>query len=259
MLRPYDVAVAVAGYRADDSAWVRRLRPSSGRARLVCFPHAGGAASYFDPFARALDGAVDVVALQYPARQERLSEPCIDSVLGLRDAILPVLEARLDQPFALFGHSMGAVVAYEVARLLEQRHGAVPVALFASGRRSPSTQRHEDVHRGGDDRLLREVARLGGTPPQLLDDEDVRAMMLPALRGDHKAIETYRWQPGPEPSCPILALVGDADPLTSEADAAAWRAHTTGDFSLRTYAGGHFYLAAHQASLVDLVTDALCP
>jgi len=223
----------------------------------VCFPHAGGAASYFDPFARALDGRVDVVALQYPARQERLSEPCIDSVTGLRDAILPVLEARLDQPFALFGHSMGAVVAYEVARVLEQRHGAVPVALFASGRRAPSTRRHEDVHRGDDDRLLRTVALLGGTPPQLLDDEDVRAMMLPALRGDHKAIETYEWQAGPEPSCPIVALVGDADPLTTRAEAAAWRAHTTGDFSLRSYAGGHFYLAAHQAELVDLVSEFL--
>jgi pyochelin biosynthetic protein PchC len=237
---------------------MRRLRPSPGRPRLICFPHAGGAASFFDPFAKALEGVLDVVALQYPARQERLPERCIDSIDDLRDAIVAELDGWLDGPFALFGHSTGAIVAYEVARVLGQQHDLVPAGLFTSGRRAPTTQRDEHVHRGGDARLLQEVARLGGTPPQLLEEEDVRQMMLPALRGDYKAIETYQWQPAPgELSCPIWALVGDADPLTTAEEAAAWSAHTSGDFELRTFPGGHFYLAAHQAELVELVSEVL--
>lgn len=235
---------------------MRRLAPSPAGQRLVCFPHVGGAASYFAPLARALAGRVDVLALQYPGRQERLREPCVDSVGGLTDAIAPELEGWLDRPFALFGHSMGAVVAFEVARVLE-REGVVPVALFVSGRRAPTTWRDEQLHRRDDDQLLQEVARLAGTPRALLDDEDVREMMLPALRGDYTAVETYEWQPGPPLTCPIWALVGEDDPLTTKDEAAAWHVHTSADFELRTFPGGHFYLADHLPALTTLLTDTL--
>lgn len=255
-----------AGPNVEGSPWVRRLRPSSGSAgrRLVCFPHAGGAASYFAPLAQALSGTgadrvvdVDVLALQYPGRQERLSEPCIDSIGGLTEAVLPELQGWLDRPFALFGHSMGAIVAFEVARALEDQHGPEPLGLFASGRRAPSTWRDEHVHRGGDRQLLAEVTRLAGTPSLLIDDDDIRQMMLPALRGDYRAIETYVWEPGRPLSCPIWALVGETDPLTTVHEAAAWAAHTTGGFELRTFPGGHFYLAGQQAQLVEVLTEKL--
>ncbi|HEY3142688.1 MAG TPA: alpha/beta fold hydrolase [Acidimicrobiales bacterium] len=237
---------------------MRRLDSSpSARRRLVCFPHAGGAATYFAPLAKAMPGSIDVLALQSPGRQERLSERCIDSIEALTEAIVPELDGWLDGPFALFGHSMGAIVAFEVARALEQQQGLVPVDLFVSGRRAPSTSRDEHVHRGGDRALINEVTRLGGTPRQLLDDEEVRQMMLPALRGDYKAIETYVWQPGPPLTCSISALVGESDPLTTEAEAAAWRTHTTGAFDLRTFRGGHFYLAGHLPELVALLSDKL--
>jgi surfactin synthase thioesterase subunit len=234
----------------------------------VCFPHAGGAATAFAPLARALAGRVDVVAVQYPGRQERLAEPGVDSITALAEAIRPELSGWLDQPFALFGHSMGALVAFELAALLEHEPAAGPLAdpaqaplmgLFASGRRAPSTQRNENVHRGGDAGLLREVTRLGGTPPELLADEDVQAMMLPALRADYKAIETYIWRPGPALDCPIWALVGGDDPLTTEREAAAWGAHTTGPFELRTFPGGHFFLAEHWPEVADLVAAKLTP
>jgi pyochelin biosynthetic protein PchC len=239
------------------SRWVEPLRPSSGSRTLVCFPHAGGAATYFTPLAASLAGSVEVVAVQYPGRQERLAEPCIDSIRGLTEAIVPHLDDWLDRPFALFGHSMGAIVAFEVARILEHDHGVVPLGLFVSGRRGPTTRRNEQVHRGGDQSLLREVARLAGTPAALLDDEDVQAMMLPALRGDYKAIETYECQPGPPLSCPIWALVGADDPLTTEHEAAAWSIHTTGAFELQTWPGGHFYITNRVTEVAALVADRL--
>lgn len=244
----------------EGTAWIRRLRPRSAAAasrRLVCFPHAGGSASYFAPLAQALPDAVDLVALQYPARQERLSEPGIASIDELVAAILPQLDGWLDQPFALFGHSMGAIVAYEVARILEHQRGTVPLALVVSGRRAPSTWRDEHVHRGGDRALVREVVRLGGTPSQLLDDEDVHQMMLPALRSDYRAIETYEWQPGPPLSCPIWAVLGETDPLTTQVEAQRWAAQTTAHFELRTFRGGHFYLVAHLPELAELLVRSL--
>ncbi|MGH9210239.1 MAG: thioesterase II family protein [Acidimicrobiales bacterium] len=246
----------MAAATAESSLWVRRLRASAGPLRLVCFPHAGGAATYYAPLANALHESIDVVSLQYPGRQDRLSEPCIDSVEVLADAIAPELQGWLDGPFALFGHSMGGIVAYEVGRRLAGQ-GRTPLGLYASARRAPSTWRDEHVHRGGDRSLLREVARLAGTPSQLLDDEDVQQMMLPALRGDYRAIETYEWQPGPPVTWPIWASIGDADPLTTETEAAAWAVHTTAAFDLRVLPGGHFYFAARPMVLAGLVSDRL--
>jgi surfactin synthase thioesterase subunit len=208
-----------------------------------------------------MSGDVEVCALQYPGRQERLSEPTYDSI----DALVGALAAELlgagcfEGRFGLFGHSTGAIVAFELARRLEGTHGIVPTAFFASGRRGPTTRRDEKVHLGGDRALLREVGRLGGTPPELLADEDIQELMLPALRADYKAIETYELQPGPPLSCPIWALAGDADPLTTEAELAAWRPQTTGAFVLRTFPGHHFYLADHLHQLTTLIAEALTP
>jgi surfactin synthase thioesterase subunit len=250
----------------EGSPWVRRLSPSPARGgpRLLCFPHAGGAASYFAPLARALPASTDadagagieVLGLQYPGRQDRLSEPALDSIPALVEAIVPELRGWLDRPFALFGHSMGAIVAFEVALALEQQD-VEPLGLLASGRRAPSTWRDEHVHRGGDDRILAEVTRLAGTPSQLFADDDVRQMMLPALRADYKAIETYVWEPGRPLHCPIWALVGETDPLTTVHEAAAWSAHTTGPFQLRTFPGSHFYFATPTPDLVALLTQIL--
>ena len=253
--------------QANGTSWVRRLRSAgavagaagdaASRVRLVCFPHAGGAATAFAPLAQALPPAIETLALQYPGRQDRLAEPCLESVDDLVAALLPELRPCLDVPFALFGHSTGAVVAYEVARVLEREDGVVPVGLVASGRRGPSTHRDEHVHRGGDRSLLREVARLGGTPPELLADEEVQQMMLPALRGDYKAIETYTWRPGPPLRCPIRAIHGDADPLTTRAEAAAWSSHTTGPFTLKSFSGRHFYFTPDLSALTAFLAAEL--
>jgi pyochelin biosynthesis protein PchC len=253
---------------ADATPWVRRLTSTGvaapgldgdgvGERRLVCFPHAGGAATAYAPLARALPVSIETLALQYPGRQDRLAEPAPESIDEVVAAVVPELRPWLDRPFAFFGHSTGAIVAYEVARVLEAEHGPMPVGLIASGRRGPSTRRDEHVHLGGDRSLLREVARLGGTPPELLADEEVQQMMLPALRGDYKAIETYEWRPGPPLGCPIWAVVGEDDPLATESEAAAWRAQTSAGFELHVLPGRHFYLVDQQHAVTALITRML--
>jgi surfactin synthase thioesterase subunit len=239
------------------SGWLRRFHPApSAAARLVCFPHAGGGASYFHPVSAALSPSVGVLAVQYPGRQDRHAEPPVDDLFELADRLADVLAEEVAGPVAFFGHSMGASLAFEVARRLEAR-GTRLLELFVSGRRAPTVVRDERTHEKSDDDLLADVRKLSGTDSRLLDDEDIVRMVLPALRSDYKAAELYHYRPGPDVSCPILALIGDRDPKVTEAEAREWAARTSGGFELKTYPGGHFYLNDHHAAISRLVGERL--
>ncbi len=162
--------------------------------------------------------------------------------------IAPVLEQERPLPTVYFGHSMGAVLAFETALALADTPAA-PRAIVASGRRAPVTHRNEHVHLRDDEGLLDELRKLNGTQADLLGDEEIVRMALPAVRGDYRVIETYQAVPGSTVDCPITVLVGDDDPKTTVAEADRWREHSTAPFHLRTFPGGHFYLAEHQAEV----------
>lgn len=230
--------------------WVRRFHPAPEAAtRLVCFPHAGGSSTFYFPVSQAMSPTVDVLAIQYPGRQDRRHQPCIDDIHALADAIVDELVEWIDRPVTLFGHSMGASVAYEVAVRLEQR-GTTALGLFASGRRAPSRHRDEKVHLSDDAGLIREMKRLSGTESQILTDPDLLEMLLPAIRSDYRAAETYQHRPGPPLKCPVTALIGDADPKVTEEEARDWEKHTTGPFRLRVFPGGHFYINNHAQTVI---------
>jgi surfactin synthase thioesterase subunit len=238
-------------------SWIRRFHHAvDGAVRLVCFPHAGGAATFFFPLSRSLAPAVDVVAVQYPGRQDRREEACIEDLRVLADRVADELRPWCDRPIALFGHSMGATVAYEVARRLE-RDGVVPLGLFASGRRAPSNTRHESVHLRDDRGLVTALQELSGTEAAVLGDEEFLRMVLPAVRGDYKAVETYRHTGGAELTCPVHVLVGESDPMTTLAEAEAWRLHTTGRCRVEVFPGGHFYLKPRAERVIETITRQL--
>ncbi|MFD8440682.1 thioesterase II family protein [Streptomyces microflavus] len=243
-----------------ESPWIRRYQQAPANAvTLVCFPHAGGSATSFHPLSRTLAGQLDVVAVQYPGRQDRHREPAFEDLHELADAAFEaVVEAvGTDRPLALFGHSMGASVAFEVAFRLEQRAGVKLVSLFVSGRRAPSRHRNEDLHRRGDDALLREIRALDGTAQAALDDEDIVRMFLPSLRADYKAIERYRSAPGATIGCPVVALTGDTDPKTTVEEAGAWQEHTSGPFELRVFDGGHFFVSERTDAVARVLSGQL--
>ncbi|MFJ6619339.1 thioesterase II family protein [Kitasatospora sp. NPDC091335] len=243
---------------ANDDLWVRRYHPAPDAGhRLLCLPYAGGSASYFFPVSRALSPQVDVLAVQYPGRQDRRHEPCVESVQELADLLVDVVKPWTDRPLSLFGHSMGASVAFELALRLEDL-GIVPHALFASGRRAPCAPRDEWIHRRDDQSLLAEIKRLDGTDSNLLDDEEMVRMVLPVIRSDYKAAETYRPAPdAPKLTVPVLALVGDDDPKVTVDEARRWREHTSGPFEIEVFRGGHFYLNAHANTVVDRIRTRL--
>ncbi|GAB2912916.1 thioesterase II family protein [Streptomyces mayteni] len=243
---------------ADNGRWIRRYHPQpDAPVRLVCLPHAGGSASFFFPMSRALAGTAEVLAVQYPGRQDRLKETPIATIPLLADAIYDALLPWTDRPLAFFGHSMGAILAFETARRLEREKGLVAAALFASGRRGPATRRTETVHEADDDQLVDEIRKLSGTNSQLLADPEILRMVLPAIRADYRAIETYLRPPGPGLNCPLHVLTGDADPKVTVEEAEAWRAETEGPFDLRVFEGGHFYLSRHQDAVNETVAAAL--
>jgi surfactin synthase thioesterase subunit len=242
----------------DGDRWVLRFHPSAdSEFRLLCFPHAGGAASYYFPLSQSLTPGIEVLAVQYPGRQDRRREKCIDNIPELADRIFEALEPWTGPPPAFFGHSMGAILAFEVARRLQQRTGEGPAWLFVSGRSAPSRQRREDVHLGDDADLLTELYRAGGTDRRVLQNLELRAAVLPTIRNDYRAIESYVHSPGPPLNCPVTTLVGDTDGKTTVDEASAWSAHTTGEFDLRVFEGGHFYLDAHRSEVCDTIRAAL--
>ncbi|MEU5126970.1 thioesterase II family protein [Streptomyces mobaraensis] len=238
--------------------WLRRYHDGEGApVRLLCFPFAGGSASYFFGLSRLLSPGVEVLAVQYPGRQDRHAEPCLESVPDLADAVVAQLPPD-DKPFALFGHSMGALVAFEVARRLRGPGGpGRPVRLFASGGVARPYRPEGSAGLPGDGDILAHLRSLGGTDERFFASEELQALILPALRADYRAVGAYV-PPGPERlDCPVTALIGDADGRTSPAEAATWRERTNGDFELHVLPGGHFYLDACMERVAGIVADAL--
>ncbi|MFF8974808.1 thioesterase II family protein [Streptomyces sp. NPDC014995] len=241
----------------DHDTWIRRYHRASDTAvRLVALPHAGGAATWYRPFSAALSPDVEVLPVQYPGRQDRRREEVITDVHDLADAITEALIPYLDRPFAVFGHSMGATVGFETVRRLEAR-GLAPLRFFASGRPAPSLDRDHLVHRLDDAGVLAELRTLSGTDPLLFEDEELQQLMLPVVRGDYRAVETYRCAPGATVGCPVTVLVGDSDPRVSVDSAAAWSRHAPAGTDLHVFPGGHFFPADHQEAITTLVRDAL--
>jgi surfactin synthase thioesterase subunit len=237
--------------------WVRRFHPGPpGAPRLVCFPHAGGSASFYFPVSQTLAPVAEVLTLQYPGRQDRRAEKGLESVDELSDHIVEALAPYTDRPLVFFGHSMGAILAYEVARRLE-RQGVVLRHLFASGRRAPSRHRAESVHTRDDDGIVAELMTLSGTDAAVLGDEEILRMVLPAIRSDYRAIETYRHAGDVRVSCPVTVLAGDDDPRVTLPEAADWSAHTSAGCELRVFRGGHFFLTRHQPEINALIRETL--
>lgn len=242
-----------------NASWLRSLSTGSEADvhTLICFPHAGGSAVSYGPLARTLGSRFRVLGVQYPGRQDRRHEPLLGTVADLVEGALPEIRALIPRTasYSLFGHSMGAVVAFETCRRLEQDEMKPPAALFVSGRIPPSRKTSHAVHRYSDQELIRHLLDFGGTPAVLLEDPDFRSLILSVTRSDYRAIETYSCAPEATVESPIVALVGDNDPVTSTADSKEWQAHTTGPFTHTSFPGGHFYIDANSHGVAQLIRD----
>ncbi|MBI5722135.1 MAG: thioesterase [Burkholderiales bacterium] len=246
------------------SAWLMRFaqRPAPS-ARLVCFSYAGGGGAVYRPFALALPSSIEVLAVQLPGRENRLREPPLKSVKAIVEALLPNLAPQLDRPYAFFGHSMGGLVAYEVARALRAQGLPGPARLVVSARRAPHLSEPDaPLHPLPDESFIAELdRRYGGIPAEILQHRDILELLLPAMRADMTAIETHRHLPGPLLDCPITVFGGTGDTRAQREVLAPWHEHTHGPVQVRQFAGGHFYFndAAVRGQLVAELAHLLAP
>ncbi|WP_433462457.1 thioesterase II family protein [Spirillospora sp. CA-128828] len=224
--------------------------------RLFCLPHAGGSAVFYRPWAKEISPAVEVHAAQYPGRADRMGDALVTDAHQLARLVAGAMAPLMDRPAALFGHSMGAVLAYEVARLLQER-GSAPVHVFASGARPPHDRGEDRVSGKDDDGVVAEMIKLGGTDAEALRDPELRELVLPYVRNDFALIEDYAHRAGTRLAVPVTAIVGDDDPHVTEDQARGWGQVTDGRFALKVLPGGHFYLTEQQPAVIAEILRTL--
>lgn len=245
--------------RPTPDRWITRPRPAPrARLRLFCLAHAGGGASAFRGWADVLPSDVEVCPVQPPGRENRIAEPAFDRVEPLVQALADAIDPYLDLPFALFGHSNGALISFELSRLLRQRGRPGPVHLFASGRRAPDLPAGTGpIHALPEAEFLGELGKLGGLPQALLEHRELLSLLVPTLRADVSIHETYEFREEAPLACPITAYGGVADVKVTRAHLQAWGRHTAGPFVLRMFPGGHFYLFEERDTVLRTLSGDL--
>ncbi len=247
---------------AGRSLWWHEAPDAGADRRLVfCFHHAGGAASAFFAWRKQAHArGLRLVACQLPGHGTRLREPAFTRLEGMVPALAAeIAERAAGEPFALFGHSLGGLIAFELARAL-QAGGLPPAHLFVASFVAPDRYRELRPHKLSDlsdAELVERLARYGGTPPEFLKSAEWLEMILPVLRTDFGLIDHHRHRPGPDLACPITVFGGEGDADYPPAWLHHWDRHTAGGLSVRTYPGGHFFLHQHTPSILDAMAAAL--
>ncbi|MEU9609743.1 alpha/beta fold hydrolase [Streptomyces sp. NPDC048057] len=235
------------------SDWYRCYVPQpAAKVRMFCFPHAGGAASYYRGWGREARPGAELLVAQYPGREDRLLDDPIGDLNELADLATGALLRSADRPYVLFGHSMGALVAFEVALRMAQS-GRPPLHLVVSAQNAPGRRTPSALHLADDVELLRELDELGGTNAQVTAEPELLELLLPALRSDYRAVETYRPRPAALLTCPVTAVYGDRDPHVDVAGMDAWSEVTAAGAEALPFDGDHFYLRARAPELLATI------
>lgn len=240
--------------QANPGRWLRALSGTESATRaLVCFPYGGAPASCYRPLAQHLAPTISVLSIQYPGRQDRAAEPPCQMITELARGAATAIAAAPLESAVFFGHCMGALVAFETARLLSGTEISLD-ALVVSGVQAPHLV-GVDLRDATEERIRSDIGSLGGTDARILADPDMMEVFLPALRADYLAVDRYEHMAGDPLSCPVLALHGTKDPRVSERGIAGWGTQTTDQFGTRALPGEHFYFVEDPAELARIIGD----
>jgi medium-chain acyl-[acyl-carrier-protein] hydrolase len=223
--------------------------------RLICLPHAGGGAVAFHAFAALLPDSIEMMAVQLPGRETRIAEPPLRRMGPLVEALADGIEHALTKPYAFFGHSMGALVAFELARTLRRRGQRMPATIIVSGRRAPNLpQADPPLHHLPDDAFVEALVRRSDAIPKVvLDEPALMAMFVPVLKADFAVFETHVHRDEPRLHCGLALYGGRADPQTAQM--AGWADLFSGPCRTRLFDGGHFYLADQRRAVAAALAE----
>lgn len=245
---------------ATKNSWISRSkRNPQARLRLFGFPYAGGGALAYRGWQDRVLAEVEFCPVQIPGRETRITEKAYHQFPALIEAAIDGLQPYLDMPFALFGHSMGATLAFEMARRLDRTEHKL-VRLFVSGTGAPQVPTQEPViYDLPDAEFLRRLTLFEGIPSAALAQPELMELMLPTLKADFTAIQTYKYVDGPRLQVPVSAFGGEDDPYVSAATLHAWKEQTTSSFEVHMFPGGHFYFASARDFLLARINESLRP
>lgn len=241
------------------AAWTIVPKPSPDPSvRLFCFSYAGGSATIYQSWAEIFPPDIEVHCVQLPGREWRLKEQPFTRLGPLVDELVDVVGGA--QPYALFGHSLGALIAFELARAMRRAGRPGPAHLFVSAHRAPQLPREEPtIHDADDDLFTAGLETLSGTPPELLANEGLMELIRPVLRADFELAETYEYSDERSLGCPISAFGGLGDHVTSRGKLEPWREQTSSEFLLRMIPGGHFFVTESRDLVLRAVfKDLMC-
>lgn len=222
------------------------------KLNMFFLPYAGASASIYERWTSLLPSSIGLMTVELPGRGRRFGEPLLttidEMVESVQQTIIPYLDGN---PYALFGHSLGSVIVFELCRKLRKMGYPLPVHLFVSGRSAPHVIEDDHMHLMPNDEFLTKIQALGGTPPQFFENEQLLSLFLPILKSDYQAFETYRYEEGSSPlSCDITVFAGLQD---GDYDPMEWKEHTTGECVAFSYEGGHFFLHEHAERLTEQI------
>ncbi len=221
--------------------------------RLFCFPYAGGSTYGFRSWQRYFPPAIDLCLVHLPGRGKRIGEPLFTRLRPLIQTIADVVTREPQPPYALFGHSMGALISFELARELRRRRFAAPRGLFVSGRAAPQlASREAPIFNLSEEAFITEVKRFNGVPKEVFDHPETMKFFSPVLRADLEMLDTYEYRVEEPLSCPIKVYGGLQDTDAPVESLRAWQEHTSARFSLRAFVGDHFFIQSSTTGFVDV-------
>jgi medium-chain acyl-[acyl-carrier-protein] hydrolase len=242
----------------DMKSWIKLSKSENDNFRVLCFPYSGGTAQVYRPLTNLLPDGVSVYSYELPGRGRRFGEEIPGMLSGLVEDAFSSIRGLIERPYAFLGHSLGGIIAFEMTRHLRKQGQPLPKHLFVSGIRAPQVPKREgEAFNLPRQAFIEKIKDMGGTPSEILENEEMLDIMIPVLRKDFQIYETYSYSQDVPMPIPITAFGGRGDNFVTEDDIRQWSEHTSSLFDMQIFAGDHFFILDNMNNVAQSIARAI--